>query len=236
MVASRLDKDSRRRQILDAAAPCFAQYGFAQTTTKRLAEAAGISEGLLFKHFPTKRALYEAILADVCEADPELKSLAARPPSTRTLVLFVCGMVARILRSGPCQEDQKLRLTVASHLDDGEFARILFEKVERIVMPIFCASLERAVAAGEAKPTVASARDLFWLAHHAAFMLRISQMPAVPSLVYDPGIDLERQVCEFILRGIGLLDGAIAVHLDAVSPFDEATSETIEPLKNAVAV
>ena len=45
--------DLRRQLILAAAKRCFARHGFAGTTTKSVAAAASISEGLLFKHFPT---------------------------------------------------------------------------------------------------------------------------------------------------------------------------------------
>jgi hypothetical protein len=39
-------------------------------------------------------------------------------------------------------------------------------------------------------------------------------MPSVPCLSYGNAADLERQLCEFILRGIGLNDTAIASYLD----------------------
>jgi TetR/AcrR family transcriptional regulator, transcriptional repressor of aconitase len=39
-------------------------------------------------------------------------------------------------------------------------------------------------------------------------------MPSVPCLSYANAADLERQLCEFILRGIGLNKTAIASHLD----------------------
>ena len=67
--------DLRRQLILSAAKRCFARHGFAGTTTKSVAAAASISEGLLFKHFPTKSALYAEILAEECEADPGLNRL-----------------------------------------------------------------------------------------------------------------------------------------------------------------
>ena len=55
---------------------------------------------------------------------------------------------------------------------------------------------------------------LFWFAHHTAMMAALSKLPPVPTLPYgnDPG--LERQLCEFILRGIGLTEAAIAEHID----------------------
>jgi len=41
---------------------------------------SAISEALLFKHFPSKAALYAEILSDECEADPALTELLEREP------------------------------------------------------------------------------------------------------------------------------------------------------------
>src|SRR5262245_2607003 len=59
----RLPGAQRRERILRASIRCFARKGFAGTSTRELASAAGISEAMLFKHFPGKDALYRAILA-----------------------------------------------------------------------------------------------------------------------------------------------------------------------------
>src|ERR1700721_2006889 len=79
MSTLRMTSDLRRQLILSAAKRCFARHGFAGTTTKSVAAAASISEGLLFKHFPTKSALYAEILAEECEADPAMHWLLFRP-------------------------------------------------------------------------------------------------------------------------------------------------------------
>jgi hypothetical protein len=50
-------------------------------------------------------------------------------------------------------------------------------------------------------------------------MAALARLPAVPCLTYGNAADLERQLCEFILRGIGFNDAAIASHLErALSP------------------
>jgi len=209
--------DLRRQLILSAAKRCFARHGFAGTTTKSVAAAASISEGLLFKHFPSKSALYAEILADECEADPGLNRLLGLEASTGTLVVLIRCMVRHFQEvvAAPDQEEaQRLRLMVTSHLDDGEFARLLYEKIGNLIGPVFAASLERAVAAGDARPTGSEARDLFWFAHHTLVMTALARLPSVPCLSYGKPADLERQLCEFILRGIGLNETAIASHLD----------------------
>jgi len=212
-----MTSDLRRQLILSAAKRCFARNGFAGTTTKRVAAAASISEGLLFKHFPTKSALYAEILAEECEADPALHRLLGLQPSTETLVVLIREMVRHFQHVSdlPDQEEaQRLRLMVTSHLDDGEFARLLYEKIGKLIGPVFTASLERAVAVGDASRVGREPLNLFWFAHHTVLMAALARLPAVPCLSYGNPADLERQVCEFILRGIGLNETALASHLD----------------------
>src|SRR5580658_10908762 len=152
MSTLRMTSDLRRQLILGAAKRCFARHGFAGTTTKSVAAAAAISEGLLFKHFPTKSALYAEILAEECEADPALHRLLKLEPSTETLVVLIREMVRYfqgVVEAPDQQEAQRLRLMVSSHLDDGEFVRLLYEKIGNLIGPVFSASLERAVAEGD---------------------------------------------------------------------------------------
>src|SRR5215212_6018577 len=215
MSTLRMTSDLRRQLILSAAKRCFARNGFAGTTTKSVAAAAAISEGLLFKHFPSKAALYAEILAEECEADPDLAHLLGQGPSTATLVELVRGMVGHFMRIiDDEQEAQRLRLMTTSHLDDGEFARLLYGKVGDLIGPVFTSSLESAVAAGDASPIGSEPLNLFWFAHHTVLMAALAKLPIVPCLAYGHAADLERQLCEFILRGIGLNQAAIASHLD----------------------
>lgn len=213
----RMTSDLRRQLILGAAKRCFARNGFAGTTTKSVAAAASISEGLLFKHFPSKAALYAEILAEECEADPELAHLLGQEPSTATLVELVRGMVGHFINisNGSDQEEaQRLRFMAASHLEDGEFARLLYAKIADLIGPTFVTSLERAVQAGDATAIGGAPLNLFWFAHHSVLTAAMTRLPAVPCLVYGDGAALERQLCQFILRGIGLSEAAIASHLD----------------------
>ena len=221
MTTLRMTSDLRRQLILSAAKRCFARHGFAGTTTKSVAAAAAISEALLFKHFPSKAALYAEILAEECEADPDLAHLLGQEPSTATLVELVRGMVSHFMQTanGSDEEEaQRLRLMITSHLDDGEFARLLYGKIADLIGPLFSACLDRAVAEGEATRVGGEPLNLFWFAHHAVLTTALSRLPAVPCLVYGDAADLERQLCEFLLRGIGLNEAAITSHLSRDLP------------------
>lgn len=52
----------KQEKILNAALHLFATMGFASTSTSKVAKQAGVSEGLIFRHFKNKEGLLEAIL------------------------------------------------------------------------------------------------------------------------------------------------------------------------------
>jgi len=58
----RLRRAERREQLLAAATQAFARTGFAATSLDDIAEQAGISRVLLYRHFESKTDLYHAVL------------------------------------------------------------------------------------------------------------------------------------------------------------------------------
>src|SRR5262245_25185081 len=54
--------EERRQRILAEATRCFAARGFAGTTTRELAAGAGVTEAALYRYFPSKEALYTALI------------------------------------------------------------------------------------------------------------------------------------------------------------------------------
>lgn len=59
--------EMRKRKILDVALNHFIRYGFYGTSTRKIAEEAGISSGLMFHYFPSKLTLYESLVEIGCE-------------------------------------------------------------------------------------------------------------------------------------------------------------------------
>jgi AcrR family transcriptional regulator len=67
---------ARRAAILDAARPLVMRYGSA-VTTRQIAEAAGIAEGTIFRVFPDKESVVQAVVTEVFDPEPTLRELAA---------------------------------------------------------------------------------------------------------------------------------------------------------------
>ena len=75
---TRLSNDARRAELLERGADLFARHGYDELSMARFAREAGISKGLLYHYFPSKRALFEAVLT---QAVGELGQLTDTDPS-----------------------------------------------------------------------------------------------------------------------------------------------------------
>ncbi len=61
----RLKAAQRREQLIEVATRLFAKSGYDATTTADIAEAAGVTEPILYRHFESKQELFVAIVRDV---------------------------------------------------------------------------------------------------------------------------------------------------------------------------
>jgi AcrR family transcriptional regulator len=212
---AKLSSVERRAAIIQAVRRVFAEKGFDGTTTRELADAAGVSEALLFKHFPNKEALFSAMQASCCDAQTlgRFERLQTLEPSASTLVLMVHFLTSVILGGCASDEDEQAimnRLMLRSLAEDGEFARLLLRKLASGWIPKIEECLAAAMAAGDAvagpvRPDLAG-----WFSHHLAFVLLLHSLPATPVVDYAlPRDELVTQAVWFTLRGMGLKEKAI---------------------------
>jgi len=66
--AKRLPQADRKRQLLAHAKQLFLTLGYHATTTGKIAEAAGVTEPVLYRHFDDKKALFLEVLRDIRES------------------------------------------------------------------------------------------------------------------------------------------------------------------------
>jgi AcrR family transcriptional regulator len=64
---TRLPRDQRRVQLLDAASEVFTSKGYHAAAMDDIADAAGVSKPVLYQHFPSKLDLYLALLDQSCD-------------------------------------------------------------------------------------------------------------------------------------------------------------------------
>lgn len=207
----RLTRAERRRSIVRAAAPIFASKGFRGATTRDLAQAAGVSEALLYRHFPSKQALYEAITREHLEdreLHPGFDRLLAMAPSTRRLVLTVEYLIGHVVEG---EGEDFPRLMAQSLLGDGEFARTALARFQRELGPFFVEALAAARAAGDLESEASEDAAALWWVQHLGLALRLVSLPPERLIRYGGG---RRRVVQgavrFALRGLGLTAAAMA--------------------------
>jgi AcrR family transcriptional regulator len=212
--APRLSSNERRQAIVEAVRTVFAEKGFEGTTTRNLAAAAGVSEALLYKHFPSKQSLYAAML-DACAEGPafaEFNRILALEPSASTLVVMAYFTVSYYVRGreGDCNRRPMNCLLVRSLLGDGEFVRLTHKKFARAWIKKFESCMKAASAAGELQPLPLRSDLGFWFVHHIAFSLMLHLHPQEPAINYRASTDvLVEQATWFALRGLGLREDVI---------------------------
>jgi AcrR family transcriptional regulator len=63
--APRMRKADRKRQLMQHAKELFVSLGYQHTTTEKIAQAAGVTEPVLYRHFSSKKALFLEVLHDI---------------------------------------------------------------------------------------------------------------------------------------------------------------------------
>jgi len=149
---------ARRRQILDAAAACFAREGFHRTSVQDIVRESGVSAGLVYRYFQGKDDMIAAIVAErheyraaVLGADPAAGFIALLrsigDPAARDDLRLRVQVWAETIRSAPIRElaragvEEPIRLTApalagvsAQGADPAAVARVLIAVYQGLVL------------------------------------------------------------------------------------------------------
>lgn len=116
----RMTGDERRQEIIRAAMDVFSRSGFSGSTTRKIAERAGISEAMIYSHFKDKEELYSAIIDQkMQESEPLYYPLDAmrKKDDERVFATIVSNFMQRY-----SQDTTFLRLLLFSALEGHELA------------------------------------------------------------------------------------------------------------------
>ena len=114
------------QQILRAASQCFGTRGFHGTTTRDVAAAVGITEAALYRYFPSKEAMYTAIL-DARMSAPNPVDAVAEPAARGDDRAVFAGLLETLLAS-VASDPSFIRLLFYSALEGHELAKPFHEQ------------------------------------------------------------------------------------------------------------
>jgi AcrR family transcriptional regulator len=117
--AKRMPAAERKKQILKCAVKVFAKSNYYNTKVADIAEAAGISEAMVYRHFPSKKAIFLAVLQHMSDRiitfwKDELDSTMGPLEKLRAMGL---GYFQRMIKHS---DELKVQFLAVAGIDDGD--------------------------------------------------------------------------------------------------------------------
>lgn len=166
-------------RILDTAESLFSMHGYAATSVRDIASAAGLTPASLYNHFPGKEALYQAVLArGVAPLAEMMQGLAAREPTPDATESMIAAVMAHL-----AERPHLPRLIQHEILSGGEHLRAL---ARDWVAPLFATGSEqlardpRSPWSADERPLAVAAWMQLVLGHFAMAPLLEGALPDAP--------------------------------------------------------
>ena len=164
----RLSSSDRKRQILEVATDLFARHGFDGVTTRQIADAAGITEAIVFRHFASKDDLYWEVLSAKSASDEVKKQLEEKLGSdAEPFEIFID--IARHVLNRNLRDPAKSRLLLFSGLENHRLSQRFFKTYMSEWYELLAGYIRRQIAEGrfrEVDPVLAARGFIGMVFHH----------------------------------------------------------------------
>ncbi|HWG62136.1 MAG TPA: TetR/AcrR family transcriptional regulator [Streptosporangiaceae bacterium] len=157
----RADARRNRARLLDAAIAAFTEHGADDASLDEIARRAGVGIGTLYRHFPTRQALLEAVYRDQVEA---LCAKARGAGDSAAPGAALTGWLHAMLEFGATKRN--LAVAIMSESPDAKHGEMM-TSCSTMVREAAASLLEPAQRAGEIRADI-DAADLLKLSHAIA--------------------------------------------------------------------
>jgi AcrR family transcriptional regulator len=134
--------------MIDAATELFAKEGFGPVSTRRIAEAAGCSETLLFRYFGGKSGLLRAISKDLIERQAAPLDLSGYDDPSELIEAYLLQLIEKLRDQAPA-----LKITVTALVNEPELTED-FETRHLAEVEMLTSNLLRLQDSGAIAPNV----------------------------------------------------------------------------------
>ncbi|MBO0858245.1 MAG: helix-turn-helix transcriptional regulator [Chloracidobacterium sp.] len=155
---------------MEIASELFSQRGFNGATTKEIADRAGISPAILFRHFASKEAIYSAILDHKLKQAAERIGARLQDAAGRKDDRAFFGELAFGLLDLYAKDPSLIRLLLFSALEGHELSRMFYTAMSRQVRDHVRNYIKQRIADGAFRQIdpIASSRVLLGMVTHHA--------------------------------------------------------------------
>lgn len=135
-------QERTRANVLAAAREEFTEHGYAPAKVDRIAERAELTRGAVYSNFPSKRALYLAVLIDMVENMVE--NTVTEPPASLANALgrFARIWLERLPLAGDTASGGRLQLRSLAGVFDDDHGRTVLAQVARLEALLLATALE----------------------------------------------------------------------------------------------
>ena len=228
----RMAAEDRRLQIAQTAMRLFSERGFRGTTTKEIAQAAGVSEAIILRHFATKEDLYSAIIdlkscagfgaglaADADHARcpqvvEKFRCLVGEAMQARDDRAVFEGLALAMLEHHQSDKEM-LRLLLYSALEGHQLAQMFWDRNVRELYDFlggYIRSRQREGAFRECDPLLVVRAFTGAVTHHSLNSILWERDPA-RRIVNAPNEQAAHEFTEILMRGVLTETGAHAPSL-----------------------
>jgi AcrR family transcriptional regulator len=156
---TRLPGQERKKLILRCAVTVFARSNFRAAKVAEIAREAGVSEAMLYKHFPSKKAIFLEVLEHMSRRILVFwEEIARQEPDALEVLRKMCLVYYERMVRHP--QELKVQFQAVSEVDDEEIAKRL-QKDHRSYLSFIRKVLRRGVKEGVIRPDVPVAAMAF---------------------------------------------------------------------------
>jgi AcrR family transcriptional regulator len=149
---TRMAAPARREMILETAIRLFAERGFRGVTTRELAAEVGVTEPVLYQHFPSKRDLYHALIEHKMAKSQalydQLEEIFSVGADDREFFRRLAHLIVLWHESDPTF----MRLLLQSGLEGHMLRELFFERMSAQFLRRIADHIGVAIAAGRLRP------------------------------------------------------------------------------------
>jgi TetR/AcrR family transcriptional repressor of uid operon len=137
-------QDARRSQILDAARTCFARSGFRGASMQEICLEAKMSPGGLYRYFPSKEAIIEAIAQDErCGAAELVETMRGTGPLLDRMMGCAMGYFAYMRDPGACELMAEISAESLRNSEIGKRFAKIDDSVRDVMREVFTEAIEK---------------------------------------------------------------------------------------------